>query len=303
MTMTPNSAITRLFDNIYLIQAKNGSRYPFCNSFLFTGKVRVLIDAGIGEEMIRELDRKKRIDILIITHSHPDHMLGWHVLKDRHLLLPKETPDSTENLGLLGIRFTGESGKGAYWEKKVGQALGLHPLKKPNARFHDGTILKAGTSRIEAIHTPGHLDDHYCFFEHRSGLLLSTDIDFSGFGPWYGNPESDIEEFEKSIEKIMKMPYKMVCPSHKGPVIGDASDLFLNYLDTFGKHREMILSLCQPPRTLQQMISYSPFYKNRMRDKILQGIYEQSMITKNLELLIREGLVEEKYGQFRKIEG
>jgi len=101
--------------NFYFIQGPDKARFPFCNSFFFTGKETVLIDSGIGEARIREIDRLYPIDILVISHSHPDHILDWHILEDRHILLPKETPESVHDLQQLGKRFTGNDKDGDYW--------------------------------------------------------------------------------------------------------------------------------------------------------------------------------------------
>jgi len=290
--------IIKLSEKIYLIQAPNGSRFPFCNGFLITDKVTVLIDTGISVEKLKEIDKEKRIDILIITHSHPDHIHGWHVLKDRRILIPKETPESVKDLELMGERFTGTRDKGAYWAKIVGGGLGIQPLRDPDGRFGNGSLLKTGELQIEAIHTPGHTNDHYCFFEKNSGILITADIDFTFFGPWYGNPESDIELFEKSIKKVMALPYKQVCPSHNPPIKGDATSEFNAFLKGFSRQRDAVLATCQTPRTLEQILSLSPFYRNRLPDKILQRIFEEPMIIKNLELLIRDGLVDEKWGTY-----
>lgn len=293
--------VIKVAENIYLILGPNGSRFPFCNCFLITGKATVLIDAGIGADKIREIDKEKRIDILIISHSHPDHMLGWHVLKDRHIMLPKETPDSVKDMELLGQRFTGDPDKGAYWVKIFKEGLGMNPMRDPDGRFGNGSVLKTGGTQIEAIHTPGHLNDHYCFFNRQTGTLITSDIDFASFGPWYGNPECDIELFQNSVKKIMALPYNQVCPSHASPKKGDATADFEGFLDAFARQREAVLSACHTPRTLEQILALSPFYRNRLPDKVLQKIFETPMIMKNLSLLIRDGLVQEKWGQYRQV--
>ncbi len=299
MSLVRRDDLTPLCDSIYAIQGPNKSRFPFSNGFLILDKMTVLIDAGIGEEKIREIDENRRIDILIISHSHPDHVLAWHALKDRRLLLPKETPDSVMDLKQTGLRFTGKADKGAYWTKMVAGGLNLQPLRKPDGRFGHKTVLKIGETRLEAIHCPGHLEDHYAFFHRESGTLITTDIDFTEFGPWYGNPESDIELFRKSIHSLMELPYERVFSSHKHTVEKEPQAAFAAYLEKFEVQRQRVLDLCRPSRSLQQMVAFSPFYRNRMPDKILQRIFEETMIQKNLELLVRDGLVEEKYGQFR----
>jgi Metallo-beta-lactamase superfamily len=126
---------------LYLVLAPNQERFPFANSFFIAGRETVLLDAGIGTERIRELDRRCRIDVLIISHSHPDHIHAWHELADRHLLLPRETPESAFDLRRLGHRITGSVEKGDHWARKMGEWLGLHPLREPDDRYENNQEL------------------------------------------------------------------------------------------------------------------------------------------------------------------
>jgi hydroxyacylglutathione hydrolase len=293
--------VVELAPDLYLISGKNKARFPYCNAFLITGSETVLIDTGVGVVRLKELDESLRIDKIIISHPHPDHISGFKVLKDRTLLLPAETPDSVNDLVHLGTRFTGTSENGVLWAEFAKNSLGLEPLRNPDGRFSDGDILDFGSVRLEAIRAPGHLPDHYCFLDHCSKTLLTTDIDFTSFGPWYGNPECEITPFKESIRKIMDLPYLRVCSSHKPAMEGDAADEFTAYLELFKHQRRRILNLCDPPATLEQMVHVSPFYGNKLNDKRIQEIFERNMILKNLELLIRDGRVEEKNGFYKII--
>jgi glyoxylase-like metal-dependent hydrolase (beta-lactamase superfamily II) len=287
-----------LAPDLYFVKAENRGRFPFAHGLLITGSETVLIDAGMGEEVIRAIDRERRIDVLIITHSHPDHIRSWHLLEDRHLLLPRETPESAKDLQLLGERFTGSREKGAHWAWVVGEGLGAHPMRDPDGRYGDGDLLDAGGAELLAVHAPGHLDDHYCFLERRSGTLFSTDIDLTSFGPWYGNPESDIEVFRRSVRKVMSLPYERVCTSHKEPFAGGATERFEAFLKAFERQREKVFDLCREPADLDGMVDASPFYGDALRDKVIQGIFERAMIGKNLALLMRDGLVRETNGLY-----
>jgi len=268
---------------------------------LLTGKETVLIDAGIGKKKIEEIDQARRIDILIISHSHPDHIRYWHLLHDRRILLPRETPEAVKDLQLLGERFTGTPENGAYWAKWVSGAFGVRALRDPDQRYTDGDILDLGGARLEAIRARGHTDDHYCFLDRKTGTLMTTDIDLTAFGPWYANPESDIALFQESIKKIMAIPYQRVCSSHRPPIEGDATVDFEAFLGHFEAHRTAIRDLCDPPTTVDRIVAASPIYENKLPNKVLQRIFETNMVVKNLQLLIRDGLVEERHGLYAKV--
>jgi glyoxylase-like metal-dependent hydrolase (beta-lactamase superfamily II) len=287
-----------LAPGFFLIQGPSNSRFPHCNSFLLIGRQTVLIDAGIGAAKIRELDALGRIDVLIISHSHPDHILAWHALADRRILLPQETPASIYDLGELGKRFANTRERARHWQHRVGQGFGVRDMRPPDGRYEDGTLLEAEPFVLEAIHAPGHLDDHYCFIEHSSETLLTTDIDFTGFGPWYGNPESDITAFKESIQKVRRYRHQQVCSSHKPPIRHDTHRAFDDYLQLFERQQESVLALCDPAGTLADMVDHSPFYRNRAPDAIMQQMFEEQMIIKNLALLHQAGRVRRNGSEF-----
>ena len=289
-------------NHLWLVKAPAKGRFPHCHGFLMIGDRTVLIDAGIGAERIGEIDRRTRIDALIISHPHPDHILAWHVLNDRQLFLPAQTPASVGDLRLLGQRFVEDRQEAQYWTWVASRRLGIHPMRRPDHQFDDGETLDFGSIQLRAIHAPGHLDDHYCFLEKRSGTLFSIDIDFTGFGPWYGNPEGDIHRFRESVSMLRNLPYRQICASHKLPIArSNAEAAFDRYLKAFDRQKTAVFDLCRQGMDLTTMAMNSPFYRNRMPDGMLQKIFETQMIRKNLALLLREGQIVEENGKYRAI--
>ena len=181
--------LAEICNGIYFLSTPMKGQFPYCYSFLFTGNENILIDAGTDKSILTAIDRKIGIDVLIISHSHPDHIRYWDALSHRKLMFPAETPDTVYNLEQLGERYMGSLEKGLHWVRTIAKMLDIVEFRKPDGRFSNGFIFENGETHIEAIHAPGHLNDHYCFFEHNTATLFTTDIDFSSFGPWYGNPE------------------------------------------------------------------------------------------------------------------
>ncbi len=286
-------------EGIYLINGPDQSRFPYGNSFLLCGDRTVLIDTGIGVERIDALDRAVRIDTLVISHSHPDHILAWHRLTDRELLLSAQTDDSVCDLKQLGLRFVEKREDAAHWTWVAENEMGLHPLRQPDRRFDDGQVLDFGNIQLRAIRAPGHLMDHYCFFELGTRTLFSTDIDFTGFGPWYGNPEGDPALFQQSVAMLRQIPFERICSSHKFPMaVVDAERAFDKYLAAFDHQQELIFDLCRQGLDLESMLRASPFYRNRMPDATLQRVFETQMIRKNLAQLIADKRVVAESGRY-----
>ncbi len=298
MKIFDNENIQKIADNIYLVIAPLNGQFPYCHGFLFTGEENILIDAGADENILSKIDNEIGIDTLVISHSHPDHIRRWKALDHRRILIPAETPDAAFNIGQLGERFTGTRERGLHWAEVFGREFGVTAIRKPDGRFSGGEIFDNGTSRIEAIHSPGHLEDHYCFFEHVTGTLITTDIDFTTFGPWYGNPESRIKLFKESIRRVMSLPYSRVCTSHKMPHEGDASSRFNAFLMAFDRQKGEVYDSLGSGKTLDEITKASPIYYNKFMDPVLQYAFEEHMVSENLEILIEEGAVVEDDGRY-----
>ena len=285
---------------IWMAVGPAGNRFPHSNAFLLTGGRTVLIDAGIGMERIQMIDDRLPIDTLIISHPHPDHLMAWHALADRELLLPAEATDAVEDLRLLGQRFVADRDGSRHWTHVAEKRFGIHPVRSPEGRFADGETLDLGTLQLEAIRAPGHLEDHYCFLETVTGTLFSIDIDFTSFGPWYGNPEGDIERFQNSVRMLRELPFRQVCSSHKLPIdAAEAPAAFDRFLRAFDCQRELVFDLCRQGASLEELVAHSPFYRNRMPDGILQRVFETQMIRKNLALLLGDGRIMDVDGCYR----
>ena len=50
------------------------------------------------------------------------------------------------------------------------------------------------------MHLPGHTRGHSGF--RMDGVFFLSDIDLTGFGPYYGDVWSDLEDFEASLAKV-----------------------------------------------------------------------------------------------------
>ncbi|GAB6093800.1 MBL fold metallo-hydrolase [Desulfatiferula olefinivorans] len=292
-------AVHRLTEHVFFVEAPEQGRFPYCHGFVFKGRDTLLIDAGLGDALIREVDDLFHIDILVISHCHPDHIRSLHVLGDRALFLPRETPEAVDDLETLGAWYTGSAEAGRHWVEVIGKPFGIVPLRRPDRRYGHGDIFDIGTARIEAVHVPGHHEDHYCFLDHVSGTLITTDIDFSGFGPWYGNPSGKVELFMDGVRRVMALPYKRVCSSHRPPIEGDAGEAFNAFLAAFDRQKREFFRCLGQGKTLEDLVAVSPLYHNKFLDRTIQNIFERHMAEENLARLIAEGRVTLDSGVFR----
>ena len=127
--------------SVRLLPANNASPWTGptgTNTFLLTGRVPALVDAGVGDarhlENIESALNGRPLARLLITHGHPDHVDGLAAVLHRW--------PSTDV-----IRFG-----------------------------HSGDIVECGDTRLRIVHTPGHAPDHLCFFDEASRDVYCGDL-------------------------------------------------------------------------------------------------------------------------------
>jgi len=295
--------VTSISEKIHVIHGKNRGRSPFSHSFLILDTAHVLFDSGCGLDVLETVIRTCGIDLVVNSHSHPDHTAGNWLLQelcDPGILVPKECSDSISSAELLGYRFVGTE-LAALWRERYLPVTGFRDFSLSESFSHGREVI-TGSLRFIAVHSPGHLLDHYCFYEPDEKILLGFDIDLSPFGPWYGHRESDIPTFRKSIEQASTMPVTTYFYSHARPVKGPYVSKRLESYASIFEARNSILCHCIPrnkPVNLTSLVDRSPFYgtDHSVGDLILR-YGEEQMIIKHLQRLIDDSRVIESEDGF-----
>ena len=103
---------------------------------------------------------------------------------------------------------------------------------------------------MRAIHLPGHTRGHCALLAEPAGVLFLGDIDLTGFGPYYGDAWSYLEDFERSLARVRELPARVWVSFHHAGVITERAE-FLAKLDRFAgriAERERACSSSSPRR-------------------------------------------------------
>ncbi len=141
------------------------------NVFLVAGDRTVLVDVGSGFDVVGATrEHVDAVDAVVLTHTHPDHV---------------GTLDAVVEAFDVDV-----------WGYDSSQDGVDHAIA-------DGETVRIGDDQYEALHTPGHKDDHICLYAPSVGVLFAGDLVFANGG--FGRtdiPEGDRDRLVESIQRL-----------------------------------------------------------------------------------------------------
>jgi hydroxyacylglutathione hydrolase len=141
------------------------------------------------------------VDMILLTHSHWDHIAEVSVLKQKlkvPVYIHKEDAENLENPGAdrLPLFFP---------------LIGV----KPDGYLSEGQKLEIGKLTLEVICTPGHSPGSVCFYLQDEKILLSGDTLFRGTIGNLSFPSSRPALMWDSLKKLAALPAETkVFPGH-----------------------------------------------------------------------------------------
>jgi glyoxylase-like metal-dependent hydrolase (beta-lactamase superfamily II) len=296
-------ALERIADNIYVVHARSGGRFPYSNSILITedNGANTLIDTGCGIETLNEIKQRIRVSSVINSHTHPDHSAGNWVFKGiaKSINVPKEGFETSGNMTALSERLAEPGWLAEYWRDFVSRVMNFRNCE-PTDSFNSQTHFRFGEISLLPIYTPGHTIDHYCFYEPNKKVLFSFDYDLTSFGPWYGHRESSISAFKESIEKLKGLDVGTLVSGHREIIRSDIKKRLGDFGTKFDERSEKILGmLTLSGKTIAQLVNEAPIYGKYPYAEPLLRYWEGNMIRKHLDELVDQGRAVRAGEQYR----
>jgi hydroxyacylglutathione hydrolase len=198
------------------------------NAFVVVGDGGCAIaDAGWesdAREVIAGADKalgKRKVDRLVLTHMHIDHVGGAAAIAKKYgceILVHGEDAGPLlkgDKVATGAVFFGGD----------------IEPMKVKKLSEGDRVL------GFEVLHTPGHTMGSICLYDKEARALISGDTVFrDGVGRW-DLPSGDLRELLVSVRRLAKLDVEGLYPGH-GPSVpsGGSAHIMedLDYLEAFG---------------------------------------------------------------------
>jgi endoribonuclease LACTB2 len=206
---------------LILLPARNPSAWTGPtgnNTFLLTGAVPTLIDAGVGApahlDDITNALAGTALAAVLITHAHVDHASGVPAIVSR-------------------------------WPSvQVRQYPGI------------GTApIRAGDTELRPIHTPGHAPDHVCLFDVTSSDIYCGDlVRVGGTIVIPGSRGGNLRQYLESLRQVRALAPRRLLPGH-GAIISEPAAVIDQYIRHREEREAQVLEALRAGRSTPEEIS------------------------------------------------
>lgn len=288
-----------LTDAVSVLTGEANGAYPSGNSLLVRGAGEtVLIDPSVT--VVARGGAPTRVDALVNSHSHEDHIAGNGLFSTARVHVHHDDLPGVRSLdGLLDVYGFDESTAEGFRNYVVDE---FHYSPRPDAEgFSDGHVFDLGGVTVEAVHLPGHTRGH-SGFRISQGVFFLSDIDLTGFGPYYGDAWSDLEDFTESLRRVRQEEADWyVTFHHKGVIEG--RETFLRMVDDFAavidrRHAAMLEFLAEP-RTVDDMVGHRFIYRPHVQLDFADSVERRSAEMHLQRMFTRGEAVEVEPGRYR----
>jgi glyoxylase-like metal-dependent hydrolase (beta-lactamase superfamily II) len=168
------------------------------NTYLLGEEQVAVLDPGpaIGEHIDRILEiAGDRIRWIVCTHTHPDH-----------------SPAAQAVAAATGAELIGASPADDMFQDETFE---------PASELQHDHVLAAPEFTLRAVHTPGHVSNHFCFLLEEEKMLFAGDHIMNGSTVVIVPPSGDMKAYIESLQLLLDYPIDFIAPGH-GEVIDDS---------------------------------------------------------------------------------
>lgn len=219
-----------------------GQKMSFC-SYTVDG---LMIDSGPvkARKAILHFAEQMKPCMLTLTHHHEDHAGNISLLNQWYqasIYLTKPTAEILKQ----GLKLP--------YYRRLSYGPSLSPII---GTVYEQDQLETERFKFQLIHTPGHTEDHYCFYEPQQGWLFSGDL-YLAPKLHYGMRGESMPKLIQSLRMILQCSFEVLFCGHAGIVYNPISLLQrkLNYLEELqGNVQDLLQKGMNPQQIVKELL-------------------------------------------------
>ncbi len=167
---------------------------PGTNTYIVGDQTRMIVDPGplredhlsSLQEFVSSICDPADVGWIAVTHTHGDHSPGVQGLRR---LFPNAITYGAPHLGQ----------DATFMPQRIAQ---------------HGDVIDLGSARVQAIHTPGHASNHFCFYEETTQTLLTGDHIMQGSTVVINPPDGNMTEYIEALRRLKALDVAALAPAH-----------------------------------------------------------------------------------------
>lgn len=239
------------------------------NSYLVGERAVALVDPGPqsaahADALLAAVPPGGRIVAILVTHGHADHVDGAAELKAR-----------------TGARLYGHAA-----------------LSGVEAPLSDGDTLSVDGHALTALATPGHADDHLCFWLPSARVAFSGDLVAGAGTVVLSQTPGSLGRYLASLERLLALGESRILPGH-GPEVEDGPARLREYVEHRAmREAQIVAALGGGPLAVDALVA-------RLYADVPSGLRPMAArnVRAHLELLEERGRVRAREGEWRIVGG
>lgn len=239
----------------------------------------LLIDTAqrYNRENILKVAQQHDVKKIILTHHHEDHTGNVAFLMDELKVDAYAHPTAVKILG-KGYRM---SPLAKLMNGSVEKAI-LKPISEDD-------FIHTEHYSLQPIYTPGHCDDHYCYYEKSKGWLFSGDLYVADKIKYFGSYESLLTQI-KSIKKLVALDFDVLFCSHNPKTHGGKQRL-KNKLQFFEDFAGKVTTYYQEGKSVNEIFSLMNMKENYYYKVLTAGNFTAENMVKSVVKDLKKGIL------------
>lgn len=286
-------------DRLTYVVPSHKARASFqgCSGLVVSDARRAIIDGNMGPEETPGFLEAERPDVCVVSHFHVDHSRWGHEAS--------QVPGAVVHVPQAELRYLADMDHfvercglpdeemARAWRRWLTEGAGLRPV--PEAKpLSPGDVLDLGATRMEVIDAKGHSPGHQAYWIEKEGILFCVDIGVDGFGPWYGWSDADLQEYVRSIWRLVELDARLLVTSHGGLIDRDTREVLLGCLEVMRRRELLVAAALDEGLDADAITARGHIYGDTSRFPfpldVAYRIWEENMVREHVRVLEAGGV-------------